>query len=249
MNENSVVRFLKAVIHEILTATTNRLRASILFGIVWLVALASIYRAHAGPILVFDNGGPAFSDAFVSDLAGGFQYGDDFTLNSSVFLGEIDWAGAYKGDNQLYQGSDDFSIRIFSLSGGAPGSTPLVQLNIGATAQRTLLPGTLPFNSTLVYNYDATFSPVTLSAGSYMLSIVDDTAGQPAGPWLWAWSGGGGPIWFRNADGTTWSGPYSNDMSFQLYSVPEPGIAQLALLALVFIPILNRRRPTRRLEC
>src|SRR5579862_52285 len=196
-----------------------RVRSSIFFCITLFVALTSIYRAQAGPILVFDNGGPSYSDAFVSDLAGGFQYGDDFTLNSGISLGQIDWAGAYKLDSQLYQGDDAFSIRIFSLSGSNPASIPLIQLNVGAVQRTLLTADSLPPFSTLVYNYQATFSPVLLPAGNYMLSIVNNTAGQPAGPWMWAWSGGGGPVWLRTADGASWNGPYSNDMSFQLYSV------------------------------
>jgi len=201
---------------------------------------AFLTQASAQPVLLFDNGGPSYSDAFVSDLAGGFQYGDDFTLGSAASVGEITWAGGYKLDSQLYQGTDDFSIRIFGLNGNTPGNTPIVQLNVGAV-QRNLLSGTLPPYNTLMYNYEAAFSPVALSAGSYMLSIVDNSTGNP-GPWMWDWSGGGGPVWFRTQDNAAWNGPYSNDMSFQLYSVPEPRTYQLITIAFLLIKLTSRRR-------
>ena len=77
-----------------------------------LVTTVSSVRAQT----LHDNGDPSegFGVSILSELGGNNQLGDDFELASSSAVSRIEWWGEGNGN--------DFSIRIFALAGGVPGT-------------------------------------------------------------------------------------------------------------------------------
>src|SRR5262245_38752376 len=61
---------------------------------------------------------------------------DDFQLNQSALINNITWWGGYGSINLPTPSSDNFTIRLFSDVGGAPG-TLLQTFNVGNNALRT----------------------------------------------------------------------------------------------------------------
>ena len=77
--------------------------------------------------VIYDNGGMDLADLFFSDSGFGFQRFDDFNISGSgtVVLGDVHWWGAYSAfpDTSMDPADpDDFTIQIWSDSGGSPNA-------------------------------------------------------------------------------------------------------------------------------
>lgn len=181
--------------------------------------------------VIYNNGDPDLSNAYMSDL--GFialqmETGDDFSLSTNVILRDVHWYGVYGWGNGTEPAQDDFTIRIFNVVGGVPGTTPFYEEHIGDV-------GRVDTGNTIgnyrLFAYSTLLTDTTLNAGDYFLSIVNNTS-EPSYPdyWYWAFSSPTGNAHFRSiftrnhfGDGR-WV-PMGGEASFNLTGepVPEPG--------------------------
>ncbi|MBI5093320.1 MAG: PEP-CTERM sorting domain-containing protein [Candidatus Hydrogenedentes bacterium] len=162
------------------------------------------------------NGGLALFDD-----TGGFSFADDFSLATSTDLSEISWWGGYAGN--ALPSSSDFTISIYSDSGGKPGS--VVTSYSPAAVGRTLtgLTGN-DLTSTPESIYEFTYalpSVLTLTPGAtYYLSIIDNTSAISS----WLAGTGNGSSFVGDPSSNLWAAQ-SRDFAFELSSpavVPEP---------------------------
>jgi hypothetical protein len=90
-----------------------------------------------------------------------------------------------------------------------------------------------------VFDYSATFAPLTLKQGEYLLSIVNNTIEEPDD---WFWSSTLPPPtqdyvhFYRESDEELWQGNFLGNMAFAIagesISVPEPSTILGTLIAL-----------------
>ncbi|MEQ8975092.1 MAG: hypothetical protein RIE73_32490 [Coleofasciculus sp. C1-SOL-03] len=185
-----------------------------------------------------------FSDFNSSPILGGGeqQAGDDFILNDDFNIQEIRWSGIYSPESTPPM-NDNFSLRIFEFSDGSPTIEPLLDFNrIDVT--RVNSGNILGINTSGVrleiFDYSATFDILTLEAGQYLLSIVNDTVNE-ADTWGWV-APQYGNSFLRGDDNIKWNEfnwefqftihgePESND---DVTAVPEPSLSLgLSLLGL-----------------
>ncbi len=159
-----------------------------------------------------------------------------FTLPSNTTIAGARWWGVTTAP-----GVANFTVRIFSTSGGVPATTPLYNFAIGGAVGWTAAE---PIGGTPQYRYDATLPTTDLGSGTYLMSIVNDTGA--AADWAWSY-GSGNALRFRNSDAATWNS-FGGAPLFQLTgevdaaAVPEPGAALLFLPALGVVALARRRR-------
>lgn len=160
---------------------------------------SAITASSAQAATIFQNGGSIFGDGLISDYCdvgicdssiGIFnEAGNSFTLSSTSVIRDVLWAGAYAfGDDLL--ATDDFSVRIFDVSNGIPRAVPRFEhSNIQVSR------GDIGFGGLYLYTHNLN-TPVTLAAGTYFLSVVNNTPTDPD-DWFWAYSNGSGAF-FRD---------------------------------------------------
>ena len=213
------------------------------------VAVAGGFAGTASALtnskVIYDNGGPDQDNAFASDFDFPEQAADEFVLlpgRSTVT--DVHWWGAYGFADNLPDGDDDFTIRIFGDAGGAPTDNPIHEFAVGAVDR---VDSGLDIASADIFEY-WTFVPATqLTAGdTYWLSIVNNTPSD-SDDWFWANSSErtGDNSWFRVNDGDAWiaSTAFDKDLAFKLTGpIPEPVTAALGVLGLAGLSVATRRR-------
>lgn len=228
--------------HKSLDANFVKKGVSMSFG---LMLFAWACASDAG--IVFDRPPLDGGDANQSNWTGGSQYADDFSFNRESTIEGIQWWGSY-----FSEGNDDFSVRVFSGSGG-PQAAPLVAYtSLSVTRTPTSM---LDSSGSDVFSYELALpANLTLQAGTYYLSIVNNedvssiNNNNPS-DWLWLQSSvGDGNIWFRQLDGDNWVA--TAIQNFQGFSyiltgtqkdqpIPEPDSLTLFLLGAA---LMNGRR-------
>lgn len=180
----------------------NRL---VLFGVIAVTA-------HAGVLV--DNGflDPT-AETPISNFshADGNQYqsADRFILITNVAIRRIDFWGLYSSTNALCRvPRDDFTVRIFADTNGAPDIEPMTQFHMGRLIRRHVLRHVhANFGPFDYYAYSATLHPaIPLPAGQYWLSIVNDIPVAETGV-MWAIAPitpSHGSLHFRMNDGEPW---------------------------------------------
>lgn len=212
-------------------------RAKMLF--IGAALSASTLAANAAAIVDQTPTNLGGSEAYYSGPTGGSQYADNFSLAAKTTITSIDWWGSY-----LFQGNDDFSVRIFSDANS----------NIASFSSSLAGTGTGEFDSggtaeIFAYSLDlsAQSLDLVLEAGNYYLAILnndDVSVANSDNPSAWLWlesdKGRAGAL-ARALDGDPWDAAQApNNFAFVLngtqqtsppsQNVPEPGI--LSLLAL-----------------
>lgn len=225
-------------------------KGAVLLG---LMLLAWVCTSNAG--VIFDrpplNGG----DASQSNWTGGSQYADVFSFNRESTIESVQWRGSY-----LSEGNDDFSVRVFSDSGG-PQIAPLFAYT-SLSVIRTPTP-MLDSSGSGIFSYELALpTNLTLPAGTYYLSVlnnedVSSTNNNNPSDWLWLQSTvGDGNIWFRQLDGDIWSSitiQNFNGFSYSLtgtqknQSITEPSSLTLFVLGAVLMHGRKLMDTTRRL--
>jgi hypothetical protein len=194
-----------------------------------------------GPVraaVVFDNGSPDLSSAGNrSDARFNFTFIENASLSATANVDGIRYWGLNQINNFQGNGVDQgFTLNFFNLDSNG---LPTVLL-----ASRSLSYTSTPvgnFGFVTINQYDSTFAPVTLNAGTtYGVSVFHIASAAP-GEWRWTNSlGGDNHNWVDSGGNTLPSG--GTDSAFQLTasSVPEP--ATLGLLAGAPILFLRRKR-------
>lgn len=171
-------------------------------GAVCMTIGSTIAASSAQAANIFENGFPTGGGG-ISDYCkvgicdpniGIFgEVGNSFTLSSASVIQGALWAGGYAfGDDSL--AADDFSIRIFDVSNGIPNATPRLEYNNVQVSRNDFGFGFPPGS---LYNYRYSLdTPITLAAGTYFLSIVNNTPTDPD-DWFWGYSGRAGAF-FRD---------------------------------------------------
>jgi len=200
--------------------------------------------AAADPI-IFDNGS-FLTDAggdYVSDVdfgATGVQFADDFILGVPSFVTGVIWWGVYFPGGT--PGTDDFTIEIYDNVGGFPALLPLVAFSIG-TANRTDT-GVDQGDGDDIYTFHADIAATLLAAGTYWLSIYNDTTLDGDDNWYWSRSSLTGNDRHRFGLSGPWDDDLPGEQAFQLEGepVPEPGTLLLLGAGAIAWPLVRRRR-------
>lgn len=172
----------------------------------------------------------AGGDSYLSNVAGGFENADSFSVSDTVNITSVMWWGTDAGVG-------DFLIRLGSSLGNWSSLT--------GTVNKTATTGS-DSDGRLIYQFEQSVAH-SLAAGTYFLSIS-----QEADEWYWTTgvqdsvSGHPGSFWGADQD---WFDDDFNDFSFQLtgerqvqQSVPEPSVFVLMLIGMVMGSMVLRRR-------
>lgn len=169
------------------------------------------------------------------------QKADNFTLTTDAVLNSISWLGAYRNTNSPLDDADNFTLVIFSnnIPNNLPDalSPPLLNINIGNTDSRVNSgenAGTSNFN---IFSYQADLSSdLSLSAGTYWLSIINNTNLG----WAWGASSISGDIAFTDSE-SFWS-QSNGTLQFELNTAAVPLPAASWLLASGFLGLLGFKK-------
>lgn len=168
-------------------------------------------------------------DSYLSNVAGGFENADSFTVSDTVNITSVMWWGTDAGVG-------DFLIRLASSLGSWSSLTGTVSKTATTDSDS---------EDRLIYQFEQSVAH-SLAAGTYFLSIS-----QEADEWYWTTGvqdsvlGHSGSFWTDQI----WFDDDFNDFSFQLtgerqvqQSVPEPGVFVLMLIGMVMGSMVLRRR-------
>lgn len=192
--------------------------------------------------VVYDEGSPNQVSAFTSDAGpggNGFLAAETFYLDIPATFNAVEWYGTY-GPSNTPLATDAFTILIFDTTANVPNAVPILTFNVGNAVNRTATGQTVS-DSVSEYFYSSILpSSVSLSSGTYGISIVNDTTADTDDVWSWESTGPipGGQHFARQTPSGAWSSTTTN-LSFRVLEVatsaPEPG--SIALLALPCIPL------------
>ncbi len=181
-----------------------------LFALLSLIVLTA--AANAGVLV--DNGPLDLSaETPISNFSHAdgnqVQAADQFILSTNVVIRRVDFFGLYSSTNTTGGAlPDDFTVRIFTDTNGAPGIEPIAEYHIRRAIRRHVLRHVHPtFGPLDYYAYSATLRPaIALPAGQYWLSVVNDIPVEETGV---TWTIGPitpshGNLHFRNNDGEMW---------------------------------------------
>ncbi len=162
---------------------------------------------------------PGHFGGFDSDAT--LTVADDFQLQQPALIGGLIWWGGNYGSVP----QDDFTVRLYSDSGGQPGLL-LAEFALGAVSKIATGDYVNPPSLYPEFEYSATLTtPFSAQAGvKYWVSIVN----SPVNFWLWEASDSLlNPGVQRSYNGGPWQ-PYGYNTAFELLPVPEPGGALFA---------------------
>lgn len=200
-----------------------------------LVLLLSV-PARAATTLVYDNMVPVSTihNGRENDVnAPNWLHADGMQFASAATFNKLTWHGIRAGN------PESFRLRIYPMDGSAPAMNPMIDLSLGLVTR--LDSGYRDPYQSVIYAYSAEFGDQTLAAGSYAISIFNDS--NDGVPWLWAVGNNrdgsfmilkGETAW-RNATGAP-------EFAFTLSQVPEPGAIGLLAVVVPFVLSCRRRR-------
>lgn len=194
--------------------------------------------------IIVDHSPPG-TTGYYSDVAIPAQIiADNFTLATAAAPDSITFWGGYVSGN-VPLNPDLFSLAFYDNAGGLPG-TLISSFSIAPS--RALAGGKLVGVSD-TYLYTAGFASVNLVAGTYWVSVVNDSSASPANGWVWASSANpyDGVVAISHDSSRTPTNWFNSgsDMAFTLSasrSVPEPSSMVLAGLGGLFAMAYRIRR-------
>ena len=184
------------------------MKLSALFSLVGFTIVASAgVLVDKGP---FDPTAPAPNSNLSHADGNQWQASESFTTSTNVAIRHIDFRGLYgnRTNGPTAALRDDFTIRVFADTNGAPDIYPIAEYRIGRVSRRRGFRYTHSFfGPYYFYTYSAALHPVImLPAGQYWLSIVNDISVEETGV-TWAIAAitpSDGNLHFRSNDGESW---------------------------------------------
>lgn len=154
-------------------------------------------------------------DGRFSHFTAGAQNADNFVLSASATITDLRWWGSYDGVD-----TDNFLVRILSNSAGSPGTISQTYINPVVTRSSTSL---TDIAGSDVYQYDLDVLDFGLTAGTYYVSVMNDTT---TANWYWLFgTGGDSQSWSRGTDVDPWaigSDDFALEILGTVRSVPTP---------------------------
>lgn len=203
-------------------------------GATLLTLIATPMTAQA--IVLVDNRSPNLvgflSSDFDDDFQGEFANGLDF--GTTVDITQILWRGVYEPSNTRTPFTDAFSVRLFNAGEIDPFAT-LESGNLSYTVESVQEHEGHEIYE--VYNYTLTLTnPFRLNAGSYLLSIMNNTNADPDDNWFWVRTDTGGGV-FRYDRQDPWDSGlmFAGGLSFAIEGniVTNGGITEIPTPALL----------------
>jgi hypothetical protein len=215
------------------------MHAIAMLGLLVVMPSAPLGRAAT----VYDNGISSVNNGRVNDMNYPVfdMHADNFSLAVGATVNQVSWLGGYKNGNLLPDADDSFTISFFAFGGGTPATTAFATFVVGAVP-RQLTSQTLSSGSP-IFSYSAQFPDTQLSAGTYLLSIMNQHAGTKQ--WFWAdLDSPAGDSFGMVNQGTPWhefSGGGVAEFAFTLVEIPEPSAAGLIWLGILISGVLHAR--------
>ena len=205
--------------------------------------VASTARAD----VIFDNGAPSKSGGFLSDIDANVRFADDFVLAGPATINALRFWGFYSPTGT--PGPDDFTVVFYGNSSGLPNGSTVLSSNMVASACRIDTGDDLDGGGD-IYVYEAPLAPLSLGAGTYWISIVNNTTADNNDNWAWARHAFPGNDARSLNGGASWLHEFSDsELAYQLLNVPEPdGLSMAATAAAVVLIGQRRWRSTRGLR-
>ena len=149
-------------------------------------------------------------DGRFSHFAAGTQNADNFVLSNPAVISDLRWWGSYDGTD-----TDNFLVRILANSAGSPGAIVRSFTSPAVVRSATSLTDILGAE---VYQYDFDLTNFALTAGTYYVSVMNDTT---AANWYWLFgTGGDSQSWSRGTDGDLWT-TGSDDFALTVFGIPQ----------------------------
>jgi hypothetical protein len=201
-------------------------------GVTFPLALGIASSAPAAT--VYSNGTPDLQNATLSDAVALWQTADDFVLTTETTLRSVRWWGTFTDwdINPTATNLNNFTLQIYTGNSSSPNLSPLYSFNLGKI--RKIATGSLILSSYDLFEFQAGISPVALTAGTYWLSIINNSP-DPNAVWWWATSRQTGRVVGRETASSPWSAS-KGEQAFEVATdaVPAPPTVLATVVAVAF---------------
>lgn len=206
-----------------------------------LLSTTALPLGTASASIIHNNGGPSiFSSVSDTDSPTNIRSADDFAIAPGTLpIQSISWSGLYT--NNAPNAPDDFTINFFLDNAGTPDPVGLIT---------SLMPGNAvnrvdsSFNTPTgmdIYNYHADVGSLSLAAGNYWVSIVNNTSADADDDWRWSYSSpvsAGGNAAYIGGTASSWT-MIGGEMSFALHDAPVTAVPVPAAIWLMGSALLG----------
>lgn len=182
-----------------------------------VVALAWAAGPAMGSVVLVDNSPPDNLGGYISGTYGPLYLANSFTLSSASTVTGVNFWGAFNPGGP----TDPFTVNLFANNAGQPGT---LLSTYSATLTGTANGGTI--SGFQDYLYQSSFPGVSLSAGTYWVSVYDTNASSG---FNWLTHSQTGNVEKTNGSPTTgpWTSVAFGTLAFQIVGSSAPNVPEL----------------------